>query len=298
MTKMLYLIAFVCFVTNDAMAQLVSGESPPLMIEGIRQASGVCRRDTQLESRRKTKEESKLPVAKSCVLGFVEIESLLKRNDTILVDFRLVSDFSIFHALNAINLSAGELRQKKQWQNKTLVLLGSGKAENELYEECFRLKQFGFRQVKVVRGGMPMWLAHNMPTVGRQVSSAQLVRLSAAELWQESLNPHNLLLISNSQADMLSDFPAAKLMQHVSLQSIRSVLSHQERSRKGGQVAAVVLVSEQISDEKIGQLQQAIKPTPLLVYAENKKSYERDISLQKAVWSAQDNGPKQLGCGS
>lgn len=292
MNKFVCLVLLVLFLCNDALAQLVDGESPPLLIEGIRQASGVCRKDNLVRPEKKMRQQPRVSFDYSCAVNINAVEALLKRQDTMLVDLRSASDFATFHALNAINISARELRYKSHFRNKTLLLLGGAKAEDELYEECSRLSQLGFRDVKVVRGGMPMWLVHQLPSAGRQVSSAQLVRLGAVELWQESLNPLNLLLILNSQADLRSEFPNAKVLQDFSFELIQSAIN-----RRGSRVAAIVVIGEELSDTKIELLQRALKPVPLMVYTDGNDIYKRDISLQKSMWSAHESGPKQLGCG-
>ena len=60
------------------------------------------------------------------------------------------------------------------------------KAERVLYEACAELKKIGFRQVRVLRGGLMAWLTYAQPIIGRPPGEDTLAQLSPAELWAES----------------------------------------------------------------------------------------------------------------
>jgi hypothetical protein len=63
-------------------------------------------------------------------------------------------------------------------------------------------------------------------------------------------------------------------------------------------LASVTLVAvPTLTDDQIRQLQQAVAPLPLLVYAGTRDTYVRAMASQKAIWRAQERGPKRPGCG-
>lgn len=297
MGKFLCAALFSLLASNEAFAQMVGGDRLPVAIEGVSRAGGMCRSDdTQAGADGRNSRPAAL-ADRSCAINIADVEPLLGHPDTLLVDLRSPADFAVFHPLNAFNSSAGDLRHKSHWKKKTLVLLGRGKAEDELHEECARLKKAGFRQVRVVSGGVPMWLAQRLPVAGNPPTAGQAARLTAAELWSESLSRHTLLFLDETSSDMRSEFPEARILPRLSLEAIRTVIGRQRASRQKGAAATIVLASTQISHEQIEQWQQALAPMPLLVYADRKEIFDRDMSAQKAIWSAQAKGPKKLRCG-
>ncbi|MFC5473797.1 hypothetical protein [Paraherbaspirillum soli] len=119
----------------------------------------------------------------------------------------------------------------------------------------------GIKQVKVLRGGMPSWLLSRQAVLGKPLDAMQSVRLS----------------------------PAA----------IKSMIEQRRRKgSKGAPLAAVILVTAAgATPETLQRWREAAQPTPLLIYADTQDAYARQLTLQKAIWTAQAHGPKQLGCG-
>ncbi|MGZ5030853.1 MAG: rhodanese-like domain-containing protein [Methylobacter sp.] len=181
-------------------------------------------------------------------------------------------------------------------RGKSVVLIGNGKAERELYSDCRQLKSNGFKQVRVLRGGMPGWLVSGQPVLGQSPTSAQLTRLTPSDLWIESRFVSNLVLVVAGQEALQKQIKESVLIPDEKPKTIQAAIDKRLKRSKSGPVAAVVLVTGKETDFQT--LSQAIKPVPLLVYSETADAFARQLTQQAAVWTAQAQGPKQpSGCG-
>lgn len=232
----------------------------------------------------------------SCVINPADLAHKLKSPGTVLVDTRSAVDFAEFHIEGAMNISATELRSKSFLRDKSVVLIGNGKAERELYIECRRLKSTGFRRVNVLRGGMPAWLASGYSVLGQSPNLARLTTLTPSELWIESRFAANLILVTASQKTLQKHITGALLIPDERLKTVQAIVNQRSRHSKSGSRAAVILGTGKEAD--VQALSQAIEPVPLLVYSETAEALANQLTQQSAVWTAQARGPKQpSGCG-
>lgn len=284
--------------TGSALAQTQPGASLPEALKGIKPAVGVCRRNDAALS--KTAARPKADVARpnlSCALTPAELSGLLKRPGTVLIDVRNATDYAAFHIDGTLNATVSELRTKRFLRGKTVVLIGDGKAEREVYAACARLMAHGFKQVKVVRGGLPSWLSSGLAVLGRAPHAAQLARLAPAELWTESRFEANLVLVPRSRETIQRHLPSAVPIPDESPAAIRAAVERRREKSKDTSLAAVVLVTAAGADnEHLLRLRQAIQPVPLLAYTDTVDAYARYLMQQDAIWAAQARGPKQPGC--
>jgi rhodanese-related sulfurtransferase len=213
----------------------------------------------------------------------------------VLVDTRSATDFTGFHIDGAMNISPSELRSKTFLIKKSVVLMGNGKAEREQYIDCKRLKSNGFKQVKVLHGGMPSWLASGQAVLGLAPNIAQLTRMTPSELWIESQFESNLVLVTSSQKVLQSQLKNSVLLSDENPKTIQKAIENYRKHSKSEVLAAVVLVSDKGQDFQT--LIQTIKTVPLLVYYETAEAFAQYVAQQNAVWMAQARGPKQpSGC--
>jgi len=284
---------------SGAMAQLSPGSALPEALKTIKPATGVCRRDEAPAA--KTANQSTLEGPSPdllCAITPADLSALRGRADATVVDVRGRAAHEAFHVGSALNMTVSELRTKAVLRGKTLVLMGDGKAERELYAACADLKSRGFKRVSVLRGGMPSWLSHGGAVEGRAPDLAQSVRLSSAELWGESQFEANLVLVTDAQEALHSRLPYSMRVRDESAAAIKSMIERRRKELKNAPLAAVVLVaSAAVPDEALKRTAQAIEPVPLLVYSESSDTYMRQIAQLKASWVAQARGPKRPGCG-
>ena len=280
-----------------ALAQPPLVVTPPAAFNTMKRPIGECVRDSVIPSPMPSslKVDAVRPDL-SCAITPVELTGLLKRPDTVIADVRPAADYAAFHLNGALNLTAAELRTKPFLKPKTVVLIGSGKAERERYIDCARLKASGFKHTKVLRGGMIAWLSSGQAILGRAPDAASMGLLSPGELWAETRFTANLVLLKASGKGLSHDWPSATTIPDTSLAAIQAALK-----RRGNQspLASVVLVT---ADDKVAAslpgLRQAVQPVPLLAYTGSADAYARQLAQQQAVWDAQARGPKKPRCGS
>lgn len=278
-----------------------SGHDLPQALEHITAAAGICRRDALAENGASNWPAAALAAPDAtCALTVQQAAPLLGAADAAFIDLRPAGDYASFHIPGALQLASSDLYAKPYWRRKKVLLIGSGKAEHELQRECARLKQAGYGQVHVLHGGIAQWLHQGQPIVGPGPTAAQLAdmaRLTAAELWLESQNPNNLLLLDAARSAMQSEFAAAQVLQQTSPDAIRAALHRQQSLLAKTALASIVLVAD-LPDSTIAAIARALLPTPLLVYRDTPDAFASQIATHKAIWAAQERGPKQPGCGS
>jgi len=293
--------ALLAACSGLASAQNASPGELPKALKDIPPAAAMCRPDKvePLDSILRGIARKELPPDLACAISAAELSPAAKRSDTVFVDTRPLSEYNQFRIDGALRMGGSELRSKSYLRGRKIVLVGDGKAERELYIACAELKRQGFKQVRLLRGGMASWLVHEQPVVGRAPAPETLIRLSAAQLWLESQFDRNAVLLADNQFTMLPDLPFSAALGHPSLETIQAALQERRELMKNAPLASVVLVADAaLSGEQMGRLQQELKPVPLLVYVDTRQALNKYVATQKAVWAAQARGPKQPNCGS
>ena len=234
----------------------------------------------------------------SCGQSVPDAHALLGRANAQLVDLRLPVEYAAFHIEGAINLNAEELHIKPYWKNKAVILVGTGKGEADLYRECRRLKQAGYKNVHVMRGGMATWVAYAQPVSGRAPSAASLMQLSEPELWREAQSDGSVILVDPAVSGLGRLIPGSTTLSRMDAAAISSAFKQVKKKRKHRPVSGIVLVTKPGADENlVARLQRELLPMPLWVYTGTAKAYGTALAAQKAMWKAQAQGPRTPSCG-
>ncbi|MCL2021814.1 MAG: rhodanese-like domain-containing protein [Betaproteobacteria bacterium] len=279
-------------VSALAQSSLQSGDELPEALKGIPPAGSSCKREDVIDAE-KAPSAPKIAPDPACARSVQEIAALRAQPETILVDLRSPMEYQAFHVHNAASLSLSGILIKPYLRDKTLVLMGSGKAEADVYRACAQLKRAGYARVFVAQGGIIAWLLAGNEVQGRAVSASMLSQLSAAELWLEAQNPLNLVFLEKSRAALRSALPKA-----IVLEQNPDALRAQIAKYKSRHFPGVVLVTASKPDsEQIREMQQALQPLPLLFYSGTDAEFFAHTAQQEAIWDAQERGPKSLRCG-
>jgi rhodanese-related sulfurtransferase len=281
---------------TPALAQSRPATSVQEALKGIKPSASPCKRaDAKPLKPPKHTQMTELTPDLSCAITPNSLAQQLKSPKLQLIDTRSAEAFNNYRIDGAMNISAAELRSKPFLSDKIPVLVGDGKAERELYIECRRLKASGFRQAKVLRGGMPAWLASEQQTAGQPPNLEPLTALTPSELWVESQFQANLIVITKDQEALHKQIPGSLLVSDTTTQTLKSALNKHRKSTKTGIPSTVILVAGNNSDYQT--LSQALKPTPLLTYTGTAQAYANHLAQQSAVWAAHARRPKQPpGC--
>lgn len=231
----------------------------------------------------------------NCAVSASIVKGLLNSAKTLLVDTRGQADFASHHIDGAINIDAFELGGKPFLADKDIVLTGDGKGEEQLYMECNRLKGAGFKNVKVMRGGMPAWIASGYGITGQAPGLNQLRSLTAEELWQESQFKFNRVFATKSQQAIHQRIKGSILVKADAPETVMATIRQHQKQNNSHSIAAVILVTT--NDVNAVEIGKALSPVPLLVYSGSAQAFTDHLSRQPAVWAAYANGPKQpSGC--
>jgi rhodanese-related sulfurtransferase len=281
----------------QAPAQVRPGTVLPEALKDVAPATGLCRADEGPAGTVSAAPPSPAPDL-SCMATLAELAPWIGHADAVWVDVRVPAEPEPARIEGSLPLTVTALMSKAYLKSKTVVLVGSGKAERELYAACAGLKAQGFQRVKVLQGGLPTWLAGGRPVVGRGGVADALVRLSAPELWLESHFDANLVLVVRSQAGMQEQLHFSKVIADAGAPAVKAVMAQRRKELKNEPLAAVVLVvAPDTPAPTLLQLRQAIAPVPLLVHADGSDVFMRQMKQQQLVWAAQARGPKQPACG-
>lgn len=292
-------VLLVLQVDNTAYAELTSGDKLPAALKDIKAAGGVCRRDDPASSSSAISVGQIIQPDFGCAISANEVRAQMTDPHVMLIDLRSAAEHQAFHIENSMSINLAGLQSKPYWRDKALILIGGGKLEEELYTSCARLKQAGYKQVHVLKGGMLAWLAQNQAVVGRPISPQQQARLSDAEFWQETQGDNALLVISKEHSAFQTEFPLSVILPQVNAETLRTAVERRRKVVRSPKLMSVILIANaDVSDEQIRNLQQLVLPETLLVYTEGREAYKRQVVIQKAIWSAQARGPKQPRCGS
>ncbi len=127
----------------------------------------------------------------------------LKKNNFILLDVRPKAEYQQYRVNNSINLPISNIKSKKYWKNKTLVLINSGTSIRPLIEECGELRKKGFKKVFVYKNGLRSWTKHNGKLIGRY-SNKDLNGIVAKDLFSERTE-YQWQLIDATDASSIKD---------------------------------------------------------------------------------------------
>lgn len=283
---------------NTAHSELTRGDKLPDALKNIKSAGGACLRDDMPSSLDAS--AGRFPVSPDwgCAISASELRAQNSDPNWLLIDMRSTAEHEAFHIQNSLSLDLATLQSKPYWRGKSLVLIGGGKLDQELYTSCVRLRKLGYKQVRVLSGGMVLWLAQNQVVVGNPTSFQQLARLSDAEFWRESLNANTLIVLAKERSALQADLPLSVALVQTNGETLRAAVERRRRADRIPRLMSVVFVADSsVTDEHIHNLQQAILPETLLVYTGDREAYKRQVAIQKAVWAAQARGPKQPRCG-
>jgi rhodanese-related sulfurtransferase len=282
-----------------ASAQVNANGGLPKVLQDMKQAvaAGSCKReDLQKPNASRSEPAAEAPADLSCALAPRDAAKLSGIQGVTFVDVRSAIQHQTWHIASAVNAQPHDLRSKPYWKRDHVVLVGSGKAEAELYRLCKTLKQEGYGRVSVLRGGMDAWSSSRLPVVGQP--PADIAMLSEQELWAEASFSANMVLFDRVHAQISSEFVSSEGGDLGSVDALKAAVERRKKHKGTPLASAVWVAPPNIDRARVEQLRAAIEPVPLLVFSGTADALRRSHAQQKAVWAAQARGPKQPGCGA
>jgi rhodanese-related sulfurtransferase len=221
---------------------------------------------------------------------------LAKRPGTVVVDTRPTAEFNRFHIDGAISLQADAIRTKSFLMKHPLVLVGSGKGEQELYSQCAQLRTNGNPATHVLQGGMAAWVLSELPMVGTAPAASEMVTLSPAELFAEVSGGSSRYFVLPGAAKIKDQIPAATVLGSGRLETGLVAIKNTPPAQAAGSRSIVVIGEGAVTQAQIASAAALLRPRPVLFYLDGASSYSKFVSAQKAVWVAHAHGPKVPPC--
>lgn len=237
----------------------------------------------------------------SCYVDWSRAAEMSKSASSVVIDIRPKEAFTRVHLPGALNLSASEIKTKAYFAGKPLLIYGDGKADPRMDELCADLKGRGFRNVKILAGGVLAWAKTEE---ARQAQPAMDIRglaeLSASDLYAE-LHAGDSVIVSASSQFATPEIEARRLKMEsgVSPEHLSAVLQKGNLKSAKSPVRRVVLIGVGKTDPKeiLDTLSSSRIDWPVYYYAGDQQSYEAAMKRMNAQWSKHNKGPVAPKCG-
>ncbi len=106
--------------------------------------------------------EAQAKLAQGQALAPFQAVSLMNHEEAIVIDIRSRDLFKKGHIINAVNISAEDLKKSDKYHNKNIILVcDNGQNSQNLSSQ---LKKQGFTQINVIKGGLSAWTQAELPT--------------------------------------------------------------------------------------------------------------------------------------
>ncbi|WP_431685856.1 rhodanese-like domain-containing protein [Hahella sp. NBU794] len=139
--------------------------------------SGACRLEQEYLDNAPPYNVSELSEDYSC---FVDVDAV-DLNRVTVVDTRSANDFERAFVPGSINLPGNFLFHQSTLKNRSLLLVNKGVLTRQNAQLCARLKEAGFIDVKIVRGGLHAWRLSGNKLAGLPEDIAALSKLTEIE---------------------------------------------------------------------------------------------------------------------
>lgn len=301
----------ILFVATGMIASIANAQSPsanntqqtknlpPSLQESLKDipAAGMaCLNEDYLPKQKPNMPRTAKKLQPGCAITLEQLFASPEQKEAVLVDTRPKTEFDKSHIDGAVNFTAAELRTKRYLMNKPLILIGDGKTDHDLLEVCSELKEAGFKQSKVLRGGLLAWIADNKPVVGVTPRVVELARLNPDELFRQSKLADNFLLGLPSMHTLTDVLPMEVNSPKSDLESLKDLV--RKRKRNNAEQNVVLIADERFDMTQLPELIKAAKPAPLLFYAGSDTAYREYLRMQNAMWIKHAKGPNKPSCGA
>lgn len=198
----------------------------------------------------------------ACEIDAAELQIWQKRQDLALIDLRSASSRRELRIPGALDYPLYALKTKSYLKNRAVLLSGDGFHRLELERGCLELRQKGFKEVKVLKGGIQRWAAAGGRVEGPKKVLSEVQTLSAADVYTEMAG-RGLLLIDVSKEAAPPVITGASRYVHLSLTEPLSQFSEQLAKRlaqelKGTTDTSIVLFNDSSRAEEVHTLEALI----------------------------------------
>jgi len=248
-----------------------------------------CRIDTTLPAQRA---KARAHADSACALAPSMLADRLRAKNATVIDVRVGLQQHRSRIPGAWVLQPSELRRYESLRTYPLILVGDGKDDSELFEQCVFLKENGFKQVSVLKGGVLSWVKEGQAFLTNDISVQDLQRLSQADLLRASLAADKLILVAPDAKPLVAVLSGSQLLDAVTPKTIALAVN---KAKVNQQYAAVIVVGAHAWPTDVVEAFTKASSLPLFVFYGEASAFDDYVKRQAQIWS-RAQGSTQLQC--
>ena len=242
--------------------------------------------------------------AASQINSVIDAETLFQKTQSsldqslLIIDTRSTSEFSQYSIKDSINLPADSIQTKSYWKNKDIYLVGGEKFDLPLLVIANRLNQQGFKNVKVVAGGINTWVNKRMPVIGKVPNANRLIQLSPEDVWTSRQDATTLYVLDTDYAQFSKYFSNTLIIDNLSAKSPEKAIYNYLNTHKKIRLSKVYFLTSStgIDNSVVSGFNQKPLYASFLFNAKPEFLSEYISNFDKLL-IAKENGPKKPKCG-
>ena len=240
----------------------------------------------------------------SCLIASKQAIALHKKGGLFIVDVRKASEFERYRIPDAMNIPLSFVKAKAFLKAQPFVLVDATPGSGELQSACQQLREAGFKQAAVLRGGLLGWRRSGGVIEGDLLAQRGLNRMAPVEFAEEG-GYADWLVVSVANApeqEVTKLFPKAVALPHPNddatfAAELKSAVSQADAQRHGAQRPDRGHRWRAASTSWRAWRPAAL-PSPVLFLEGGLAGYRKFWTEQAAIWAAADRGPKRPRCGA
>lgn len=238
-----------------------------------------------------------------CLMAPKQALGQYKKGSLFVVDVRAAAEFERYRIPGAMNIPLSFVKTKAFLKGQPFVLVDANPASGALESACQQLREAGFKQAAVLRGGLVGWRRVNGTIEGDLLAQRRLNRMAPGEFAEEGGYADWLVVsVASAPEGELSKFlpkavalPAATDDARFAAE-LKSAVA--KRMRKGTELNVLIVDDDGRRIEKLESLVPSGLANPVLFLEGGLAGYRKFWTEQAAIWAAADRGPKRPRCGA
>lgn len=239
----------------------------------------------------------------SCLIPPKQAMALYKKGGLFIVDVRQASEFERYRIPGAMNIPLSFVKAKAFLKAQPFVLVDATPGSGELESACLQLREAGFKQAAVLRGGLLGWRRSGGVIEGDLLSQRGLNRMAPVEFAEEG-GYADWVVVSVANApeqEVTKLFPKAVALPHPNddatfAAELKAAVA--KRTRKGTELNVLIVDTDGSRIEKLESMTPGSLASPVLFLEGGLAGYRKFWTEQAAIWAAADRGPKRPRCGA
>jgi rhodanese-related sulfurtransferase len=182
----------------------------------------------------------------SCFADVHSVKTQWQQGKVLIMDVRKPEAYRQYHIPGSLNLPLHSIKHKKHFKNSTIALINKGLSYRFLLDACTQLKNGGFKQISVVKGGLKSWFESGYSLNNRKAPLKQLSEISPYEYFNASMDNNWVFIDLDQSSDQLrSLIPSARIIKLTGdFSAFDNNLQEFKRSQKNGNEITFIAINK------------------------------------------------------